>query len=102
MNYPTSILNLQKIISCISSVYGLARDEGVITVQFLNSHKGKENVTAKNANAVLKGHVFNGVAKVGIELESKILGKLVFRGMEKPLLIIVLTSGNVGCRLFFF
>lgn len=90
------IETLQKILNSITSIYNLAREQGIMTVRFLNAAKGKRNVTTKTVKTVIKGHDYGGITRIGTELKKKILDKFVL-GMEmkKPLLIMVITDGGV-------
>lgn len=90
------IVTLQKILNSITGIYNLAREQGIMTVRFLNATKGKRNVTTKTVKTVIKGHDYGGITRIGTELKKKILDKFVL-GMEmkKPLLIMVITDGGV-------
>ncbi|KAL0639094.1 hypothetical protein Q9L58_001777 [Maublancomyces gigas] len=88
------IKTLQKILNAIADIYNLAREQGILTVRFLNATKGKKNVTAKTVKTVIKGHDYGGVTRIGTELKKKILDKFVLGvDMKKPLLIMVITDG---------
>lgn len=91
------ILTLERILNAIASVYGLARDQGILRIRFLNAPKGKKNVTAKTVKTVLRDHDYGGVPKIGTELKRRILDKWVLGvNMPKPLLVIVITDTEVG------
>lgn len=87
------IKTLQRTLENIASVYGLARDQGIMTVRFLNAPQGKKNVTGKTVKTVLKGHNYGGVTRIGTELKKKILDRFITKDMQKPLLIIIITDG---------
>ncbi|KAH0612940.1 uncharacterized protein H6S33_009320 [Morchella sextelata] len=87
------IKTLQKTLDNIANVYGLARDQGIITVRFLNAPQGKKNVTVKTVKSVLKNHNYGGVTRIGTELKKKILDRFVNKDMAKPLLIMIITDG---------
>lgn len=89
------IKTLQKILNNIADVYGLARENGIVTVRFINAPQGKKNVTPKTVRNVIKNHNYGGVTRIGTELKKKIIDKFVSENMEKPLLIMVITDGAV-------
>lgn len=87
---------LQNLLNAIAGVYNLAREQGIHTVRFLNSTKGKKNVTVQTVKNVLEGYEYGGVQRVGTELERKILARSVLgTEMEKPMLVIVITDQSV-------
>lgn len=90
---------VQQTLELISSIYGLTRDKGIITVRFFNSRTGKRNVTDRTVRAVIKNHGFGGTARIGTELKKKIIDKFVStepRKMKKPLLVVTITAGIVS------
>ena len=96
------IETLISALSAICNVYKLVRASGVISVRFLNNAAGRKNVTAANVEKLRTGIVWKGVTRIGTELKRKILDKFVFDGKEviqrkKPLLIVVITDGEVSC-----
>lgn len=93
------VTTVQKTLGFISSIYGLARDKGIITIRFFNSRTGKRNVTDRTVKTVIKNHDFGGTARIGTELKKKIIDKFVStepRKMKKPLLVVTITNGMVG------
>lgn len=93
------INTVQQTLELISSIYGLARDKGTITVRFFNSRTGKRNVTERNVGTVLSKLDFGGTARIGTELKKKIIDKFVStepRKMKKPLLVVTITAGIVS------
>lgn len=92
---------LQKTLEFISSIYGLARDNGIVAVRFFNSRRGKKNVTERNVGTVLKGVNFEGMARVGTELKKKIIDRFMSDEpgvIKKPLLVVTIMNGKVGAR----
>lgn len=91
----------QRTLNLISPIYGLARDKGIVAVRFFNSRRGKRNVTGRTVRTVLKGHDFEGTARIGTELKRRIIDRFVSSEpgkMEKPLLVVTITNGKVGTR----
>lgn len=93
---------LNETLKFVSSVYGLARDEGVVAVRFFNSRKGKRDVRRTIQN-ILERHDCEGTARIGTELKKKIIDKFVSseRGkMKKPLLVVTITNGTVRAQKY--
>lgn len=87
---------LQRLLGTIASIYTLARDQGILTVRFMNAPQHKPDVNDKTSRSVLKDHEFGGVTRVGTELKNKVLDEFVSKvEMRKPLLVIVITDGPV-------
>lgn len=92
---------LQRLLGTIASVYTLAREQGILTVRFLNAPQDRQDVNDETSRSVLKDHEFGGVTRVGTELKNKVLDKFVSKvEMRKPLLVIVITDGPVRSTLF--
>lgn len=90
------IKQLQRVLNNFARVYTLARDNGIVSVRFLNAPKGKKNVNTVTVKTCIRGHDYGGVMRVGTELKKKILDKFVLGIlMKKPLLIVVITDGGV-------
>lgn len=95
---------LNKTLRLISSIYGLARDEGIVAVRFFNSRRGKRNVTERNIKHVLEGRDFDGTARIGTELKKKIIDRFVSSEpgkMKKPLLVLTITNGTVRAQKYY-
>lgn len=90
------IKQLQIVMNNFARVYDLARDNGIVSVRFLNTAMGKKNIKRKMVKSCIEGHTYGGVTRVGNELKNKILDKFVSEDMKKPLLAIVITDGRVG------
>lgn len=100
-NGGSHVKTVQKILELISSIYGLARNAGIVSVRFFNSRMGKRNVTAKKVRTVIKGHDFGGTARIGTELKKKIIDRFVPNEpgrMKKPLLVVIITNGIVSAQ----
>ncbi|KAH0604020.1 uncharacterized protein H6S33_007051 [Morchella sextelata] len=90
------IKTLQNTMNAITDVYDLANDDGILSVQFLNSAKGKRNITGKRVQTVLNNHCFQGLTMIGKMLEKRVLNQFVFKSpMKKPLLVIIITGGEI-------
>lgn len=96
------IKQLQRLLNTIASVYSLAREQGIVSVRFLNAPKGKKNVNDETVKTVLKDHDYLGITRVGTGLKEQIVDKFVRQSeMSKPLLVIVITDNPVGHMCFF-
>jgi hypothetical protein len=88
--------HLQKVLTEVSDIYSLARQQGINSVRFLNTKQGKKDVTPDRVAEVLKVRYY-GLTKIGTNLQKKILEPFVLnKKMEKPLLIMVITDGDVS------
>lgn len=86
---------LKQTLQQIANVYGLARIEGIQSVRFLNTPRGRKNVTSTAVGPTLDNHNYGGVTRIGNELKKKILDKFISAEMGRPLLVIVITDGSV-------
>lgn len=87
---------LQQILGVIAHFYSLSQTDGKIkAVRFLNKRVALDNVTPSQLNDYIKTHRYSGLTCIGKELEKKILKPLVTPAMTRPLLVMVLTDGDV-------
>ncbi|KAI5841687.1 hypothetical protein BZA05DRAFT_412948 [Tricharina praecox] len=89
---------LLEVLIAVASVYGLARDQGIVTVRFFNAPRGRKDVTRGKVEKLHGNIQYNGVSMIGTQLQEKILTKLVQAPkaiMAKPLLTIIMTDGNI-------
>ncbi|KAF8246423.1 hypothetical protein K440DRAFT_632147 [Wilcoxina mikolae CBS 423.85] len=91
----TRILTIKQTVKRICEVYDYANVSG-LTVRFFNQNRGRKNVTPSKCD-FLDGLKLQGLLRFGTELKRKILDPFVGQDcqMEKPLLVIVLASGEV-------
>lgn len=87
---------LEKTLSLVARVYELVREDGIVTIEFLNELDGEDNIGEVDIPAVIKEHKFTGWTRIGTELERKILNRLVHKEMKRPLLVLTITDGDVG------
>lgn len=91
------IQTLKKTMSEITAIYDLANPTGIRSVRFLNAKTGLLNVKSTNWKKRFNAHDYTGVTRIGTSLQKKILDRFVYeRRMEKPLLIITITDGDVS------
>lgn len=88
---------LRDVLSAIAEIYGLAREQGIVSVRSLNGPRGRKDVTLDKVAGVHSKIVYGGVTMIGTQLQNKILNPFVLSKarMEKPLLTIIITDGNV-------
>lgn len=87
---------LRQILEVIAHFYSLSQPDGKIrAVRFLNKRVSLDNVTPREINEYIKTHRYDGLTRVGKELEKKILKPLVTTTMTRPLLVMILTDGDV-------
>ncbi|KAF8541757.1 hypothetical protein BDD12DRAFT_695326, partial [Trichophaea hybrida] len=101
--------NLKKILKEVIDIYSLARAEGIVSVRFFNTRKGRKNVTPEKTDILSDSKVsFTGMTMIGTQLEKKVLQPFVYKMGEprspgwspqnaecKPVLVMVITDGNV-------
>ncbi|KAA8894981.1 hypothetical protein FN846DRAFT_998187 [Sphaerosporella brunnea] len=93
-------VTLHKVLMEVSDIYSLARDEGIVSVRFFNTKKGRKNVTPAKVDDVLNKVAYTGLTKIGTELKQKILDPFLYKEaaagkLKKPLLIMIITDGDV-------
>lgn len=89
---------LKHTLEIIADVYSLSRDENPkgINIKFFNSTKRYTNVRKKHVAGIVDKHRFQGLTRIGTELKRKILDSFVKPTMERPVLIITITDGDVS------
>jgi hypothetical protein len=95
----TRIKTLIDTLRTVSSVYSLAtKGKGISTEQFLNARKSHLNVGPGKMAGLMDQVVFEGVTPIGTKLRDKVLAKHVTKDMKRPLLVIVITDGEMRRR----
>lgn len=91
----------KRLLEAITEIYDLANPKGILSVRFTNTSKGKRDVRSSEVATLLDTHKYQGVARVGTQLEKKILNEFVWgpKAMTKPLLVIVMTDGSVSTSI---
>jgi hypothetical protein len=85
------------VLRAITDIHSLtARDGRIQPIEFTN-HPAHEYVRGSNLDDILKGHRPEGTTGISTALEEKILNPLVHHEkLKKPLLVIVITGGEVS------
>lgn len=98
------IITLKNTISEITAIYDLACPTGIHSMKFLNSKTGLKNIRSRNWKRNFNSRNYDGMTRIGTTLQKKILDQFVWRApMLKPLLVIIVTDGEVcSTRLFLF
>ncbi|KAF8250412.1 hypothetical protein K440DRAFT_541418 [Wilcoxina mikolae CBS 423.85] len=91
---------LRQVLESVAKIYTYARPEGIVSVRFFNTRQGTRNVTPEKVEGLLGEVEYSGLTMIGTQLKKKILEPFVFnrRGgtrMQKPLLVMVITDGDV-------
>lgn len=90
------IMTLKKTLTEIAKVYDLACPDGIKSVKFFNTGKGKKDITEQKVAVMLKDQSYWGTTKIGWALERKVLQNFVWKqAMTKPLLVMTITDGAV-------
>lgn len=91
------IKTLHSTVSEIATIYQLANPTGIRAIKFMNSKRGLLNVRRGNLDKHFNEMSYNGIRRIGSTLKSKILSQYVSKNsMKRPLLIVVITGGEVG------
>lgn len=91
---------LLDVLKGVCEVYDLSHDDGIPSVSFFNKATTEENVKKDDVAALKTKTPWQGLTRIGTELKKKVLDKHVFDGkivreMDEPLLVIVITDGEV-------
>ncbi|CUS12906.1 unnamed protein product [Tuber aestivum] len=88
---------LIQYVDCITEIYTMANESGILAMRFMNSRGEKRNWTGKSRE-YLDLHSYRGAARIGTELKRKILDKFVIGNPNqiKPLLVITITGGIIS------
>lgn len=97
------IKTLEKTMDEITSVYGLANPTGIRAVKFINAKKGLLNIRNNNWKKRFKLINYAGVTPIGTSLRLKVIDRFVWTTppMKKPLLVVIITDGEVSSRSTF-
>ena len=93
-------MTLLTVLEAIADIYVLAREEGIMSVHFLNTRMPWRNVRPNAVKDLHSRIQYNGVTMIGTQLQEKVLRRYVQQPerMEKPLLTMVITDGEVPPR----
>jgi hypothetical protein len=93
---------LEKAMNEVTNLYTLARPDGIVSVQSINSGAEFENVKQEGVREILSRIEYDaGLSRMPFALKTKILDKFLMdratsKGkLERPILILVLTDGCV-------
>jgi hypothetical protein len=92
---------LRQVLESVAKIYTYARPEGIVSVRFFNTRQGTKNVKPERVKSLLEEVDYSGLTMIGTQLKKKILEPFVFNRMErtrmpKPLLVMVITDGDVS------
>lgn len=89
---------LQHAVKLIAKMYSLVAEpgRGILAIRWLNARTGADKVTEEAANTLVANHHYGALTRIGSTLRSKILTPFLYNAtLEKPLLIMVVTDGEV-------
>lgn len=93
----TRIDAMMRAIREITSVYELANPQGIRSINFINTTKRFRNIRTGTLYQPFKSLIYNGITRTGTALRIKVLDTFVWKSpMSKPLLVIIITDGEVG------
>lgn len=93
----TRIQSLNAIVEDITSVYDLANPSGIRSIEFVNRATGLWHVRSEDWRKESSGVQYDGMSRIGTALKLKILDQYVWKNkMTKPLLVIIITDGDVS------
>ena len=91
------IPTLEMCLRLIAKIFSIVAEpsRGILGIRFLNSSLAKNNVSEADANKLAENHHYAGLTRIGSALK-KILSSFVYnKDMKKPLLIMVISDGEV-------
>lgn len=83
-------------------VHAIAKIKTIATIRFVSGGMIAANVTPEKVQKMFEAIRFDGLSMIGTALKRRILEPLLYdrqHPRKKPLLIIVLTDGEVFCLL---
>lgn len=91
------VKTLQQVLHVITHFYALSQPDGKIkAVRFMNRRPGLDNATPEEIMEHISKHRYEGMTRIGKELEKKILRPFVSKQMTRPLLVMIITDGDVS------
>ncbi|KAH8149100.1 uncharacterized protein LAJ45_06639 [Morchella importuna] len=89
------LVDFLKAISHIYSFAGEGMNGKIRRIRFLNSRKGSDYVDSAEVEKLLHNHSYSGMTRIGTQLKKKILIDLVSSKMPRPLLVMIITDGEI-------
>jgi hypothetical protein len=94
------IETLRRMLEEVAVLYTHTREDGIVSVRFLNARRGRKNVKIPSIDTMVSNIAFRGVTRIGSELKRKVLdaflfGRLASAERKRPLLVMVITDGQV-------
>jgi hypothetical protein len=87
------------ILDEVAKIYEMAKSDGIMSIRFLNTRQGLQNVTSERVKELAFKTKHNGVTNMASRLEKKILEPYLYKERQppfKPLLIMIITDGVVS------
>jgi len=91
------IETLIKITRAVAQIYTLSTPgkKGITAIKSLNSSYDHDGVTTKRVNSYFRRLKFEDTTPIGTALNEKVLKKYVHDNMPNPLLVIIITDGEI-------
>ncbi|RPA79740.1 hypothetical protein BJ508DRAFT_415742 [Ascobolus immersus RN42] len=89
---------LKGTVKTVSGIFQLSRSnpkEGITNVRFLNSRMFATNLKPGRVDSLFKGVEFQGETMIGGALYTKILQRYDYTKATKPLIVVVITDGEI-------
>ena len=87
---------LESTLLLVAEVYTLARSDGILAIDFLNDSTEEADIRIDIVEDIIREHRFSGWTRIGTEMKRKVLDYFVTEEMERPLLVITITDGEVS------
>lgn len=86
----------QQVLEIIAYVYCRSQiNPRIKAIRFLNNGGDMNDVTERAATAKRPYNLYDGTTRIGTVLEKQILTPFVTSSMTRPLLVVVITDGDV-------
>lgn len=94
------IETLKKTLQRVSFVYNFVSEAGgIVAIKYLNERQGRKNVKPGHVDSIINKLRFQGLTPLGSGLRDRVLKEFADCGkMKRPLLVIVLTDGEVAIK----
>jgi hypothetical protein len=98
------IETLKNTLKAVAGLYSLvSRGRGIVAVKFLNQRQGYLKVKPGQVSQLIENVTFHALTRMGTELRNKVLNEYAnVRKMKRPLLVIIITDGEVRVTSLWF
>lgn len=89
------VKTLRDTLKVASEVYSLVEEKGITAVRLLSTKGNYFSIKPGNIGPLMKRIAFDGLTDIGTKLRDKVLVNHVEPEMKKPVLVIIVTDGEV-------